>query len=1065
MIALDENLYKFGLFLVQNRKKLAVAEVTSAITGITELSNLNRKIVWDNLFYQTITLESGYAREVSLILLVGHHFVSNYASIPATDADMRKWASARVVLPAVLFKDDSNYTGAATISESLSGQSILNNAMNIATAKLLYDLANNAKLELEVYKTEFYKTNTALEKAAIDTYFSNVKTAQANATTVEYVDQFTQFTFKKYTNYTPPSFTYVKPLEIDPDDLETAFTEQTHYLLTSNNFYKAKTFDELDLLIDDFIQKQNNVIFEKTKFNDEQVGLDGAIISKCNIHTRFKKPFSYQVKLIPKVEGVFYAIMTFDVGQDCIELETSVTAGSIPQGSRYTVQQANHTGSIFVIELTGGIGANIGQATNFDIGVEMTFNNGLKLGFDSRTISPTSTISGELIIRNPQIDSSEINIPSGFGIRRLGIADYRKVEQTLCCYVPGEVSHIENVMAREYKERTTRRLRRLEETVTTTASSESENMSDTTTTSRFDLHKEIAAVLSASQESNKSFGLNSTTSGTTNVPLVGEVDFTVGSDFSTDISTSNSSELSDSESTSIAKEITEKAMNRLVRKVSEERITKMIEEFEEKNQHGIDNRKGAEHISGVFRWVDKIYKNEIRNYGRRLHYEFMIPEPAEFHLISKAGAAANVGTIPLVKPVDPRTNSFGSLTSIPNAVHINETNFMQWAAVYGATVLPPPKKHLTLGKTLLKPDDGSAWYVGKTIKDEMIIPDGYSVETVFVSIAGSDDQPWNYIDVTAAGISKRFYEDVIDKWWFADSTYFPDLKWAQASMPVSAHFIGHQSAMVNITVRLARKWILVQEWQLDTFNAIIAAYKDRLAEYQNALAELEAKQSRITADNPAYYRQIENTVLKKNCISYLTGHNYLGQDFTSGLELTNNQVNLTEAMDKYASTVKFFEQAFDWNLMSYQFYPFYWANKNRWHELYAMKNDDPIFKAFLTSGMAKVVVTVRPGFEEAVTYYMNTGLIWNGGEVPILEDNLYISMIEDLKDPEYTLEETWETRVPSTLTVIQVKTIGLNAEGLPCYCDDQNPPVEEIVQPDPNPLTNLDVFIEGDTNP
>ena len=45
-----------------------------------------------------------------------------------------------------------------------------------------------------------------------------------------------------------------------------------------------------------------------------------------------------------------------------------------------------------------------------------------------------------------------------FGIHNLGIQEYRRVEQTLCCYVPGEVSHIENVMAREFKEKSTRNL-------------------------------------------------------------------------------------------------------------------------------------------------------------------------------------------------------------------------------------------------------------------------------------------------------------------------------------------------------------------------------------------------------------------------------------------------------------------------------------------------------------------------------------------------------------------------------------------------------------------------------
>ncbi|WP_139420859.1 hypothetical protein [Chryseobacterium mulctrae] len=49
-------------------------------------------------------------------------------------------------------------------------------------------------------------------------------------------------------------------------------------------------------------------------------------------------------------------------------------------------------------------------------------------------------------------------IPSGFGMKNIGVADYLKVEQSTYCYVEGDVAHIENIMAREYKERSTRRL-------------------------------------------------------------------------------------------------------------------------------------------------------------------------------------------------------------------------------------------------------------------------------------------------------------------------------------------------------------------------------------------------------------------------------------------------------------------------------------------------------------------------------------------------------------------------------------------------------------------------------
>lgn len=79
-------------------------------------------------------------------------------------------------------------------------------------------------------------------------------------------------------------------------------------------------------------------------------------------------------------------------------------------------------------------------------------------------------------------DAYEGFYPRGKGegrIRPLGIADLNRVEQTLCCYKAGEVAHIENVMQGEYKERSTRLLRRTEETYELTTEREQSQERDT----------------------------------------------------------------------------------------------------------------------------------------------------------------------------------------------------------------------------------------------------------------------------------------------------------------------------------------------------------------------------------------------------------------------------------------------------------------------------------------------------------------------------------------------------------------------------------------------------------
>src|SRR5690606_21251164 len=75
------------------------------------------------------------------------------------------------------------------------------------------------------------------------------------------------------------------------------------------------------------------------------------------------------------------------------------------------------------------------------------------------------------------------------------ILEYKRVEQKICCYVAGEVSHIENIMARERKEKLTRSLTRSETTQEDTTEKEVENQTDTTTTDRYEMNKEMSKVI------------------------------------------------------------------------------------------------------------------------------------------------------------------------------------------------------------------------------------------------------------------------------------------------------------------------------------------------------------------------------------------------------------------------------------------------------------------------------------------------------------------------------------------------------------------------------------------
>ncbi len=625
-------------------------------------------------------------------------------------------------------------------------------------------------------------------------------------------------------------------------------------------------------------------------------------------------------------------------------------------------------------------------------------------------------------------------------IKPLGIADFRRVEQELCCYKPGEVAHIENILQGEYKERSTRRLKITENTVITETEREEENERDTITTDRFEMQKEASKII----KKDTSFDLGVSIAGG-----FGPVSVTVDSNFSTSTSTSES----DRQAVFYGKNVTQRSLQRVIERVREERISTVIEEFEENNKHGLDNRLGDKHVVGLFRWVDKIYKAQVVNYGKRLMFEFMIPEPAAFHLWAMAKPGAQTG-LNLEEPIDPRSSAAIAILgkSFKKHTDIDDANFALLAAQYGASVTPPPSKFITVEKNYsrdnLNPDPAGPHFSHGS--NDLQIPQGYNPIKAHVLIAidawVGDDGRWLSVTV---GNDSQFVNS-----WNKNGIKILWLTLPNEVTTLPVNICGRtRFYSVNINVECERVPETYEAWQIKIYKAVLDAYEAKRGQYEAALAEAKAQRGvDIQGTNPAMNRQIEQQELKKGCISWL----HYGQGFTSNAvsyySPTNDWTTRNDNNDcnspitdyscssvRHSERVKFFEQVFEWKLMTYNFYQYFWGNKCRWRKLYQLNDIDPLFANFLQAGMARVLVPVRPGFEKVVMHFLRTGQIWQGGDVPAINSPIYLSIVEEMKEPIGTVEgDPWEVRVPTSLTVLQCGSGCVEGDGLPCECDPDN---------------------------
>jgi hypothetical protein len=565
-------------------------------------------------------------------------------------------------------------------------------------------------------------------------------------------------------------------------------------------------------------------------------------------------------------------------------------------------------------------------------------------------------------------------------IRPIGIADLLQVRQKIKRYVPGEIAHIENIMAGENKERTHRQSTRIVETRLLETETTKEESRDLQTAERFELQQEVSQVIR--EESSREVGISISASygpfaeGTANL----------------NFSRSESEEESNKNATRYSREVTDKAVRRTQERVLERRTVTTEREFEETNKHAQNNDTGDEHIVGIYRWVDKLYEAQVVSYGLRMMFEFVIPEPAALYrhaltLTPREGTSVQ-------RPDPPgycllNTETFVSLT--PN--DLNEANYLFWVSKYGVSgVAPPPTRFKTIGTALNEEATENDSTVTIT-NAELQVPAGYrairswvSGEVAVFPVALPATQPFltfhiGRTHVPVHGSGPMNGEDGI--------------------IAVAGH--GYRVAFFAATIEVLceRTKELYEAWQIETYNAIINAYNDKKSQFDAEMARLAAQtEGAIMGRRPEINRDIERTELKRAAISMLTAQHY--DDFDSmrrGVPLYGYpQMDLAEAQAE-GSYIQFFEQAFEWVNATYRFYPYFWGRKDEWPKSIRLDDADPLFARFLQAGAARIQIPVRPGYDSAVISFLQTGKKpWEEeGEFDI-EGSLYISMVDEIRE-------------------------------------------------------------------
>lgn len=690
----------------------------------------------------------------------------------------------------------------------------------------------------------------------------------------------------------------------------------------------------------------------------------------------------------------------------------------------------------------------------------------------------------------------------------IGIGDLKVVKQKFLGYRKGEIAHIETILSGEKKVRVHRSLDRTEATFTLSRSADSDVTRDSQTTSRYELKNEAEEALKTD------LGITAGASFTYKGNPVVEAGVTAGMTFA--LSKNASQKLAKS----FVNEVVAKATSRVQSKVSQQRTSSRINEVEETNTHELANPAGDEdHISGQYLWLDKIYEGRIHNFGRRLMFELVLPEPAAFFVESRLYAYLQTLDVPRYPNASDPPSATGP-TLPATAGEIDEDTYRDLALRFDLSAFPYPPP--VVGPLSLTAEDGTPAFRIRTpfviTREPNLaqayaatlanVPEGY--ELADATVVGAATFPEinevgnpnlvNTLEITIAGAIVFTKIDETQRSWSSFGptdtgvTYaaFPPSTPALAAVPVTIRDITCTQYTLQISVTLRRTAACFERWQRAVFDEVrrrtqaspaeTSESESPLATYQRALRELRAAPLAEILRGTSGARN-DITVareLKRQCIAMIAkeADSEQADDVLPTLpaiamrELDvafpvfdvlapaepNNPVReatvqfvdrpetplpqfSTIAIDEAVARgryVQFLEQAFEWEQLSQVFYPYFWARAPRWIELMSREDPaDPLFTEFLQAGSAKVLLAVRPGYENAVLHFLATREAWEGGPAPVIGDPLYLPLYQEVHERQDDLAastpegEPWTFALPTSLVYLESERFPLVNPYLP----------------------------------
>jgi hypothetical protein len=391
------------------------------------------------------------------------------------------------------------------------------------------------------------------------------------------------------------------------------------------------------------------------------------------------------------------------------------------------------------------------------------------------------------------------------------------------------------------------------------------------------------------------------------------------------------------------------------------------------------------------------WRSDLYRYGVRMTYDVVLPDPGRslrdnYYILREFEAALTQGFTPLVTPNQITYDSWPALSEqwrVPLPAPPPKSQRLEASMPFD---FPQPDPNLPQQMRELKVDIPPGMDLQSATAYVRMMwwtpPAGHGMDEVFVTIIPGNQS----IGVGAPAT-------------VIDSTKTLDINKLPHRGTVAVQFLSQfaMKGVYRLTLTVGASADAVEQWRNICWGRLRDAAYAQYLQRMDFIREQRAALLRIVSrTDPLLLRRLEREQIMRSVLLWLFPD--FGQA-NSVLTTAGNPATLSDdswrAIMEYGEYIKFVHSAVDWDNVMVLLYPYFWDAPGVHDFKQNFDHPDPIHREFIRAGAARVVLAIRPGFEEQLVSLLEKGHL---GSLP--HGDRFQKVVEDVQKANDKYAET-----------------------------------------------------------